>query len=174
MQRIVVLGNAGSGKSTFSRLLGERLSIPVVYLDKLFWEPNWSKPVPEVFRERVQTAISGSSWICEGNYHRRTFDMRLPRADLVVWMDTPRVQCMKRVVIRSLLNKPRVDMPAGCSERIDAEFLGFLRYVWTFDKEVRPQIESARLLHAPDVPVIRLDSERSVANFLVQIKRSDA
>lgn len=165
MQRIVVLGNAGSGKSTFSRLLGERLSIPVVYLDKLFWEPNWSKPAPEVFRQRVETAVSGSAWICEGNYHRRTFDLRLPKADLVVWMDTPRIQCMKRVAMRSLLNKPREDLPVGCSERIDAEFLAFLRYVWTFDSLVRPQIERERVLYAPDVPVVRLNSEKSVRDF---------
>ncbi|MBX8826853.1 AAA family ATPase [Ochrobactrum sp. SFR4] len=174
MQRIVVLGNAGSGKSTFSRILGEYLSIPVVYLDKLYWGPNWSKPVPEDFRQRVEGAISGTSWICEGNYHRHSFDLRLPRADLVIWMDTARAVCMKRVAIRSFLNKPRADMPVGCRERIDAEFFAFLRYVWTFDRDVRPKIERERLLQAPHVPVIRLSNKGSIADFMTRIEKSVA
>ncbi|MBN9046833.1 MAG: hypothetical protein J0H18_14375 [Rhizobiales bacterium] len=100
MQRIVVLGNAGSGKSTFSRMLGERLSLPVIHLDKLYWGLKWSKPMLEDFRRRVAIAVFGAGWICEGNYHRQTFDLRLPRVDLVIWMDTARTVCLKRVVIR--------------------------------------------------------------------------
>jgi adenylate kinase family enzyme len=101
MQRIVILGNAGSGKSTFARKVGERLHLPVVHLDKLFWEPGWSKPNCEVFRGRVNEAISQKAWICEGNYHRQTFDLRLPRADLIIWLNTPRVTCLRRVALRS-------------------------------------------------------------------------
>lgn len=84
MQRIVILGNGGSGKSTLARLLGERLDLPVVHLDKLFWEPGWAEPDAQQFRERVREAVAGDAWVCEGNYARRTFDLRLPRADLVI------------------------------------------------------------------------------------------
>lgn len=166
MQRIVVLGNAGSGKSTFSRMLGERLSLPVIHLDKLYWGPKWSKPAPKDFRQRVEIALSESGWICEGNYHRQTFDLRLPQADLVIWMDTARTVCLKRVAIRSFLNRPREDLPMSCSEHIDAEFFSFLRYVWNFDREDRPKIESERLLHGPHVPIIRLKGRRSIAEFM--------
>jgi adenylate kinase family enzyme len=97
MQRIVILGNAGSGKSTLARQVGERLHLPVVHLDKLFWGPGWSKPQNEAFRARVNEALSGDGWVCEGNYHRQTFDLRLPRADLVVWLNTPRLACLRRL-----------------------------------------------------------------------------
>lgn len=157
---------AGSGKSTFSRMLGERLSLPVIHLDKLYWGPKWSKPALGDFRQRVEVALSGPGWICEGNSHRQTFDLRLPHADLVIWMDTARTVCLKRVAIRSLLNRPRADLPVGCSEHIDAEFFSFLRYVWNFDGEDRPKIESERLLHGPHVPIIQLNGRSSIADFM--------
>lgn len=90
MQRIVILGNAGSGKSTLARTLGQRLNLPVVHLDTLFWEPGWVEPDADQFRTRVHEAINADSWVCEGNYARRTFDLRLPRTDLIIWLDTPR------------------------------------------------------------------------------------
>ena len=144
MQRIVILGNAGSGKSTLARQIGARLGVPVVHLDTLFWETGWVEPDAETFRTRVRNAVAGEAWVCEGNYARRTFDLRLPRADLVIWLDTPRLTCLKRVILRSVLNKPRPDLPAGCTERLDRAFLTFLKFVWTFDRGYRPGIEASR------------------------------
>jgi adenylate kinase family enzyme len=113
MQRIVILGNAGSGKSTLARALGQRLNLPVVHLDTLFWEPDWVEPDAEQFRTRVREAITTDSWVCEGNYARRTFDLRLPRADLIIWLDTRRLTCFARVIRRSIMNRPRPDLAAG-------------------------------------------------------------
>jgi len=129
MRRIVILGNAGSGKSTLARRLGARLGFPVVHLDVLFWEPDWKEPDNEAFRARVGAAIAGDAWVSDGNYLSRTFDLRLPRADLVIWLDTPRLTCLWRVLVRSALARPRPDLPAGCEERLfDREFLDFLAH----------------------------------------------
>lgn len=166
MQRIVILGNSGSGKSTLAREIGKRLEVPVVHLDKLFWEPGWIEPEPDAFRARVTHAVASDAWVCEGNYARRTFDLRLPRAQLVIWLDTPRVTCLQRVIMRSVLNRPRPDMPAGCSEKLDKAFLSFLKYVWTFDQSYRPSIEAMRLTKGPQVPVRHLRSARQIAEFL--------
>jgi adenylate kinase family enzyme len=169
-RRTVILGNAGSGKSTLARVLGERLSCSVVHLDRLFWRPKWKEPEPMDFRRRVANAISGPEWICEGNYSRRTFDLRLPRADLVIWMDTPRATCLRRVVVRNLLRRPRPDMPVGCSERLNKEFITFLRFVWTFDRDYRPKIENERLRLGAHVPVVRLSSKSQIHSFLTALQ----
>lgn len=166
MQRIVILGNAGSGKSTLARQLGQRLNLPVVHLDTLFWEPGWIEPDAEQFRARVRDAVSPDIWICEGNYARRTFDLRLPRADLIIWLDTPRLTCLTRVIKRSVMNRPRPDLAAGCSEKLDREFLTFLKFVWTFDRDYRPGIEAVRLAVGPQVPVVRLRGSEQINAFL--------
>ncbi|WP_060513389.1 AAA family ATPase [Pseudomonas sp. NBRC 111124] len=163
MQRIVILGNGGSGKSTLARLLGDRLNVPVIHLDKLFWEPGWAEPDAEQFRERVREAVAGDAWVCEGNYARRTFDLRLPRAELVIWLDTPRLTCFRRVLLRLLSNQPRPDRAQGCEERLDVEFL---KFVWTFDRGYRQGIEAVRLKVGPQVPVLHLRGKQQVRAFL--------
>lgn len=168
MQRIVILGNAGSGKSTLARALGKRLDLPVVHLDTLFWEPGWVEPDAGQFRARVGEAIAADTWVCEGNYARRTFDLRLPRADLVIWLDTPRLTCLFRVILRSVLNRPRADLPSGCSEKLDRAFLTFLKFVWTFDRGYRPGIEAVRRSIGPQVPVLHLRGARQIAAFLAR------
>ncbi|WP_223447857.1 MULTISPECIES: P-loop NTPase family protein [Pseudomonas] len=166
MQRIVILGNAGSGKSTLARALGMRLGLPVVHLDTLFWEPDWVEPDAEQFRARVSEAIAPAAWICEGNYARRTFDLRLPRADLIIWLDTPRLTCFTRVIMRSVMNRPRPDLAAGCTEKIDRAFLTFLHFVWNFDRGYRPGIEAVRLAIGPQIPTVHLRGTRQIAAFL--------
>ena len=41
MQRVLVMGSSGSGKSTFARRLSDMTGIPFVSLDALFWKPGW-------------------------------------------------------------------------------------------------------------------------------------
>ena len=166
MQRIVILGNAGSGKSTLARALGSRLGLPVVHLDRLFWEPGWVEPDAEQFRTRVRAAVAPEAWVCEGNYARRTFDLRRPGADLIIWLDTGRLTCLTRVIRRSVMNRPRPDLPAGCSEKIDRAFLTFLNFVWNFDRGYRPGIEAVRQAIGPQIPTLHLRGSRQIRAFL--------
>ncbi len=167
MRRIVILGNAGSGKSTLARRLGERLKLPVVHLDVLFWEPGWTKPDNDAFRARVSAAIAGDAWVCEGNYLSRTFDLRLPRADLIIWMDTPRLTCVRRVIVRSALARPRADLAIGCEEGFFGnDFPEFLAYTWAYDRKSRPRLEAARQAMASEVPVLHLRDKRQVEAFV--------
>ena len=43
MKRINVIGTSGSGKSTFSRLLANKLKYPYLEMDAIFWKPNWQE-----------------------------------------------------------------------------------------------------------------------------------
>jgi adenylate kinase family enzyme len=146
--------------------LSKCLSLPVVHLDTLFWEPGWVEPDAALFRERVRNVFTTDAWICEGNYARRTFDLRLPNADLIIWLDTPRLTCLTRVIVRSVLNRPRSDLPADCREKLDRAFLGFLKYIWQFDHGYRQGIEAVRMAIGPTVPTEHLRGSRQIAAFL--------
>jgi adenylate kinase family enzyme len=99
MLRIVILGCAGSGKTTLARQLGERTGAPVICLDAI-WQPHWgAKDVP-AFRTLVKKAHAGDEWISDGNFAVATFDIRLPRATLVIWLERSKPFCAWRAVTR--------------------------------------------------------------------------
>jgi adenylate kinase family enzyme len=98
--RISVVGTSGSGKTTLARQISQRLAIPHIELDALYHEPNWAEAPTDVFRKRVQQALSGDSWVVDGNY-TKVRDIVWSRADTVVWLDYSLPVIMKRLVRRT-------------------------------------------------------------------------
>ena len=76
MQRILVMGSSGSGKSTFARRFSGITGIPVVSLDALFWKPGWIDLVVAEFEARVTDAVRQARWIMDGDYTGRTGEAR--------------------------------------------------------------------------------------------------
>src|SRR6266436_2351031 len=99
MARIVILGCAGSGKTTLSRQIAERTGAPVICLDAI-WQPHWGEKDVPAFRALVQKAHAGEDWISDGNFALATFDIRLPRATTVIWLERSRLYCAWRAITR--------------------------------------------------------------------------
>lgn len=87
-QRLVVIGTTSSGKSTMAKILSRKLNLDFIDLDALHWEANWVEAPDDIFRQRVETAISSERWAVAGNYHI-VRDLIWPRADAVIWLDYP-------------------------------------------------------------------------------------
>ena len=100
-RRFVVVGTAGSGKTTLANKLGLCLEIPHVELDSLFWDLDWV-PVPrDLFRERVAQALGGYEWTTDGNYSAAR-DIIWTRADTLVWLDYSLSRVMARLIWRTI------------------------------------------------------------------------
>lgn len=158
--RIVVLGCAGSGKTTFARRLGERIDAPVICLDTI-WQPQWTEDDVAKFRTLMKHAHAGDAWISDGNFAVATFDLRLPRATLIVWMDRPRLSCAWRAIARVFRR--------GEAHRIGG-LAKVMRFIWGFDRINRPLIEAQRVAHGQEVPVVRLKNSREATDFLDSAK----
>lgn len=87
-QRIVVIGATSSGKSTLAEILSEKLNLDFIELDALHWEANWVEAPDDLFRQRVEAAISAERWVVAGNYSV-VRDLIWPRADAVIWLYYP-------------------------------------------------------------------------------------
>lgn len=164
MNRILIIGCSGGGKSTLARVLGERLDLPVTHLDVLWWKPGWVESSYEEFRPKVEAAVARDRWIIDGNF-AKTFDIRMPRADMIVWVDQPRLTCIWRAFARTMrqFGRNRPDLAPGCPEKIDLEFY---RYIWTFRKNHEAMTIDAIAQYAPCAKLFRMQSDREISAFL--------
>jgi adenylate kinase family enzyme len=156
MSRIVILGCAGGGKTTLARQLGERTGSAVICLDQI-WQPHWEEKDVPAFRKLLSEAHAGDDWISDGNFAAASFDIRLPRATLVVWVEGSKPSCTYRAITRVF--------KAGEHHRI-TKLAEVLAFIWRFDRVNRPRIEAIRASCGPDVPVRRLLGSRDIAAFL--------
>lgn len=114
-RRVLVIGPAGSGKSTFSRALSNRTGLPVIHLDAHYWRPGWVRPSEDEWREQQRDLLSGDAWIADGN-DLQTLDLRLERAEGVVLLDTPWWTCAGRAFRRGLRRPVAWMPPEGCDD----------------------------------------------------------
>lgn len=164
MKRVIIIGCPGAGKTTLSRQLGEKLDLPVIHLDKIFWSPgNWEHLENDAFDEALGEELPKPRWIIEGNYDR-TLPLRLQHCDTVIWLDYSRYVCMFGWLKRIVLNwgKIRPDMAPGCVERYEQEFAEF---IWNFNKEKRAKYE-ALFTGNPDKRIYRFKTRYQVKKFL--------
>ena len=119
MQRVLIIGSAGAGKTTLSVELGAVLGLPVVHLDAHYWRPGWVPSDDQHWKDTVASMVQNDHWIMDGNYGG-TMDMRVAAADTVVFLALPRIVCLYRVMIRALRywNRPRPDLNDGCPEQL--------------------------------------------------------
>jgi len=89
MSRIAILGNAGGGKSTLARKLGERHAVPHFEIDRLLWREGWVQAPLEAYLEQHQRIISGENWVIDGLGHRSSISARIDRATEIILIDIP-------------------------------------------------------------------------------------
>jgi hypothetical protein len=126
MRRALVIGISGAGKSTFSKRLAEATRLPLIHLDREFWQPGWNVTLREPWRAKVKQLAQRESWIMDGNFDS-SLDLRLPRADTVFWFDSlpsPR-PVANGCHLRAGAQRPRAGLPRAMGPAISALCLEF-------------------------------------------------
>ena len=157
--RIILLGRAGVGKTTLAKRLADVTGGVVICLDAI-WQPSWTAADVPAFREAVASLHADESWISDGNFADATFDLRLPRATLILWLDAPRLLCSWRAIVRVLKQ--------GEPHKARDLYKVF-RFIWRFDSVNRPRIEAAIQRFGPRIPVRKLYGGKQLSRFLVEM-----
>ena len=157
MNRIVIIGCPGAGKSTFARKLAARTGLPLHYLDMIWHRADRTVIGREEFDRQLDKLVKEDEWIIDGNY-TRTLPKRLAHCDTVFFFDLPLEICIEGA--KSRLGKERVDMP-WVDDEMDPEFM---QWIIDFPRDVVPEIE--HLLLNFDKPIIRFHSRDEADNFI--------
>jgi hypothetical protein len=99
LRRIAVAGPPGAGKSTLARGLCERMGLPFVEFESFYHAPGWT--VRPTWQQDVLAFLDGPDWAIEWQ-GREVRDRMNARAQVLVWLDHPRVLAMTRVTVRTV------------------------------------------------------------------------
>lgn len=133
MKKVLVIGCPGSGKSTFSRKLHVKTSLPLIHLDMLYWNPDKTTLKSEEFLKKLQTVLNQDSWIIDGNY-KSTLELRLKHCDTVFLLDYGLEVCLHGVISR--IGSSRPDMPWIETVKDAAELSEYVYYYHSHDRDI--------------------------------------
>jgi adenylate kinase family enzyme len=173
IKRIAIIGNAGSGKSTLAEQLHQVLGLPVYHLDKYFWKPHWTRTDPAEYKLVHDRLCDQDVWIIDG-MNRRLLEYRVKRADVVIFLDTPRYICLWRVLNRAIryYGKETPSSAEKCPERINWKFLKFLIWIWNFKDHYRPKIMALLRDHASKKRMYILRTQKEMDQYLAEVAKA--
>lgn len=174
LQRIAIIGNAGSGKSVLAQKLHTILKIPIHHLDQYFWKPNWTHPNIEEYGLIHHELCDQDSWIIDG-MNLRFLEYRAQHADMIIFLNIPRYRCFWNIFKRTwhYYGTTTPSSAAGCPERINWDFIKFLKWVWNFKKRYPNKIHKILQKYADQKKIYIFTSYSQVEEFLKKLSLRD-
>ena len=162
MQKVLVIGCPGAGKSTLARSLRDRTGLPLVYLDCLWHRPDGSHVTREAFDQALQEQLARPEWIIDGNY-LRTMEPRMAACDTIFLLDYPLDVCLAGA--QSRIGTRREDLP-WVEEAFDPEFR---QWILDFGRDQLPQVYQLLGQYAPGREVHIFRSREQAGCYLAAL-----
>lgn len=163
MNKAIIIGCPGSGKTTFAEKLQKCTGLPLYYLDAIWHKPDKTHIPREEFDQRIAEIFETPKWIIDGNY-KRTIEMRMKQCDTVFLFDLPVEVCLQGVTDR--VGKERYDLP-WLETELDPEFKQFIE---DFPKDTLPYIYELIEKYKDDKRVIIFKSREEADGFIEKLR----
>lgn len=168
MDRIVIIGSPGAGKSTLARKLGRKLQIQVVNLDRIFWNPDWKEKPRNTRIGILKERVSKRQWIIEGTYLNSS-EPRLEAADTIIFLDIPFYVCLQRIIKHhfNCQGNYRHDLKEGCKDELNLiRILKVLGFPFRGRRTLKQKLRKYK-----SKQIIWLRSNKEVEYFLAQLQQ---
>lgn len=163
MNKAIIIGCPGSGKTTFAEKLQKCTDLPLYYLDAIWHKPDKTHIPREEFDQRIVEIFETPRWIIDGNY-KRTIEMRMKQCDTVFLFDLPVEVCLQGVTDR--VGKERYDLP-WLETQVDPEFRQFIE---DFPKDTLPYIYELIEKYKDEKRVIIFKSREEADEYIEKLR----
>ena len=156
------MGVSAAGKSTFSRALAIKTSLPVTFMDSIMWKPNWVHLTEEEGSREVEKIALNTEWIIEGYVPKPARHLVFENADTIIYLDYPRLVATTRYIKRWWVHRknPRPEIE-GCPEKFS---FSFLKLVWEKGEAVSLRKSLAEV--KDQSKILKLKSSKAADAFL--------
>jgi adenylate kinase family enzyme len=89
MSRILIIGNAGGGKSVLARKIAARRGLPYREIDAIVWKPGWVEASGHEYEAAHAALIAEDSWVLDGLGWTESLPARFERATEIILVDMP-------------------------------------------------------------------------------------
>lgn len=163
MERILVIGSPGAGKSTLARKLSLVLNLPLYHIDNLYYNCDGEHVSREELILRLDPILRSERWIIDGNYSA-TFRHRLAFATAVILLDIDTEVCIAGINER--VGVKRSDFPFVEAEAPRELIASAERYrSYTLPKML------AAIKEQPRVKLLRFTTREEANNYLHKLKK---
>ncbi len=166
MARIVIIGNAGAGKSTLARIIARQRRIDHVEIDRLLWQPGWISTPDAVYDRQHSDLIASEDWVIDGLGKQASIRSRMERASEIVLVDMPLWMHFWLAAERQLewSRGTLQHAPGNLAEMPPTKAL--FEAIWEVDRSWMPDIRSmcAEAEQAAK-PVIRLEDVEQLTRY---------
>jgi adenylate kinase family enzyme len=166
MEKIVIIGSPGAGKSTLARNLHSILNVNVIHLDRVFWESGWKEKPRETRIDILHQIVQEKQWIIEGTYLDAS-EPRLNASDTIIFLDIPLYVCLVRVIRQHFKcrGEIRSDLKEGCKDELNLiRVLKVLGFPFRGRRTLKQKLRIYRYKQ-----IFELHSSSEVDDFLAQL-----
>lgn len=166
MNKVIVIGCPGSGKTTFAEKLHKSLGLPLYHLDAIWYKSDKTHISREEFDQRVSEIFATDQWIIDGNY-KRTIEARLKNCDTVFLFDLPTETCLQGVTDR--IGKSRYDLP-WLETELDPEFKAFIE---NFPEDTLPYIYDLLYRYKDEKKIVIFRSREDADIYILKASKAE-
>lgn len=168
--KYLVMGHSGSGKSSLAKTISEIKHIPLLYLDCVHFLSDWKARSDDEARKMVEEFMKNNdSWVIDGNYFRFNLEERVEQADVIVYLNFNRINCLIRAYKRyfKYKGKGRESISQGCYETMDLEFISWILK----DGRTKERMNKFKeIINRKDKKIYIIKNQKQLDDFINKVK----
>ncbi len=141
MNKVMIIGNGGGGKTTLAHQIAEKYGLPCIEIDTLQFQPGWVRTAEPELRQAIEKIHQTDRWLIDGFGPWDQIEDRARLADLIIFVDHPIWvhfwwACQRQIA--AALGEQRVGGPKDCDLRDVTRQM--FETLWWVHENLRPKL----------------------------------